>query len=165
MTDQNPSKIPKLAGDAIITLSTNREILEKEEEFASPKNLKLSDLEKSAFNGPYINLQNKRSIEIKLNRQLKVGDSVILLKDFPQKLFFRGYLCSIIEVYHDTKNPYNSQYEVLFHSDFEDDDLSLKSQRNNPTFDFPITHETLTVLRDDILRVEPKDLYYRTYFP
>lgn len=65
MTDQNPSKIPKLAGDAIITLSTNREVLEKEEEFASPKNLKLSDLEKSAFNGPYINLQNKRSIEIK----------------------------------------------------------------------------------------------------
>lgn len=160
MTDPRPSKNPKFEADATVNISTSQNIagLVKEEKKEIVKKVSpLTESEKKAFDGPYIHLQGERSVEIKLNRQLKVGDPVVLLEDFPEELLFQGYCCYIIGIFGNT-------YEILFEASFNDNDPSFKSQQQNSNFEFPDTHYVATVPREAFVRVEFQDLYYKTHF-
>jgi hypothetical protein len=46
----------------------------------------------------FIENQGKSSVNTKLNRALDVNDQVVLIKDFPSKNLYKGYLCHIISV-------------------------------------------------------------------
>lgn len=47
----------------------------------------------------FIEKQGKSSVSSKLNRILKIGDPVVLLKDLPDLDLYKGYLCTIIAVF------------------------------------------------------------------
>ena len=160
MTEPKPAKIPKTMTDATVDVTTNENIVglvEEEKKAIVQKIEPLTDSEVNAFEGPYIHLQNERSVEIKLHRQFKVGDPVVLVEDFLEELMFRGYCCNIIGISGNT-------YEIAFEASFSDNSPSPKSQQQNPNFEFPDTHYVATVPRDAFVRVEFQDLYYRTHF-
>jgi len=113
-----------------------------------------------------IEKQGKSSVSSKLNRVLKVGDPVVLLKDFPDVDLYKGYLCTIIAVFGGGEGGENADifYEVEFFSTFENNDNSLKSQKRNLAFEFPSTSYTTFVKGGDLIRLVNQDLIYTTCF-
>lgn len=57
-----------------------------------------------SFQNKIINLQGEEHIQRKLNRPFGIGDKVILLKDIPENILYRGYLGTISEVFYDSKD-------------------------------------------------------------
>jgi len=118
----------------------------------------------------FIEKQGKSSVRSKLDRVLKIGDMVVLLKDFPEVDMYKGYLCTIIGIFgggvgegREGANTFY-KYEVEFFSTFEKNDNSRKSQKRNLDFDFPSTSYTTFVKGGDLIRLVNKDLIYTTCF-
>lgn len=82
----------------------------------------------------FIESQGESSVKVKLNRALDTNDQVVLIKDHPTNGIYKGYVCTIISVVE------NNLYEIEFFSVFKDDDLSLKSQKRHPDFEYPTTY-------------------------
>jgi len=112
----------------------------------------------------FIEKQGKNSVDSKLNRILKVGDNVVLLKDFPDVDLYKGYLCTIIAVLGGSEKEDEIYYEIEFFSTFKDNDYSQKSLKRNLDFEFPSTSYTTFVKGKDFIRVVNQDLYYQTCF-
>lgn len=151
MTGQNnPKKFKtELQSDAKVHISTFSQSSEKD------KDVELCR---------YVESQGKDSIKIKVERQLSLGDYVVLTKDLPELLLYKGYLCRIIGIFSESEIPGQNCYEIEFDSYFGNDDYSRKSETRNVGFEFPSTCYVTIVLGKDLLRVESQDLYYRTYF-
>lgn len=114
----------------------------------------------------FIEKQGKSSVNSKLNRVVTVGDPVVLIKDFPHADLYKGYVCTIIYVFGGKKGVEgaDTSYEIEFYSTFEDNDNSLKSQKRNLSFEFPITSYTTFVKGRDFIRLVNQDLIYTTCF-
>lgn len=117
----------------------------------------------------FIEKQGKSSVESKLNRILKVGDRVVLLKDFPDVNIYKGSLCTIIAVFggqEDDSYGGDDQiyYEIEFFSTFSDEDYSKKSQKRNIDFEFPSSSYTTFVKGQDFICLVTQDLHYKTCF-
>ena len=151
MTGQNnPKKLKKeLQSDAKVHISKISQLSEKDSNTL--------DAEKDMELFHYIETQGENSIKTKIERPLRIGDSVILTKDLPEFLLYNGYVCTIIALEKD-------YYEIEFESSFKEDDSSRKSEKRNVGFEFPNSCYITFVLGEDIIRVETQDLYYRTYF-
>lgn len=87
-----------------------------------------------------------------------------MLKDIPEENLYRGYLCTVSDVYYDFKNEENDSCEIQFYSTFDDDDLSRISQKKNKDFVFPTTGAMTIISKKYLVRVETQDLEYRTFF-
>lgn len=170
MADQPDSKKPKLnvQGDGTINiLSTPGSSLEEKElENLASQQDKDQELGSSICHDGFIDIQGEdiTVIEQKLKRPLYVGDVVILIKDIPQDLVFKGYSCVITEVIKSSTDLSDCQYEVTFNSWFDEDDDSRKSQSLHPEFEFPTTALETIVTGNDIVRLQDQDLRYKTFF-
>ena len=113
-------------------------------------------------------VQGQDSIRKKLNRPFGIGEKVVLLKDFPNNNLYKGYLCTVTEVFYKRKEnkPDEFEYscEVEFYSTFPDDDPSRNLQPLNNNNIFPITSETIILSSNDFTRLENQDLEYKIYF-
>lgn len=95
-----------------------------------------------------------------------MGDSIVLLKDFPDADLYKGYVCTIIDVFGGKEGveEADTSYEIEFYSTFEDTDNSLKSKKRNLAFEFPTTSYTTFVKGRDFIRLVNQDLIYTTCF-
>ena len=156
--DQNPVKKAKLdrQEDGTVTLFSDTDYLQSQAN-------KPTSSKQHFYNG-FIQIQGKDPVKIKLERPLLVGDSVVLLKDFPDNMLFKGYVCEVMSVENLSIDPSQSLYQVVFHSDFNKNDPSLNSKGNSSDFRFPTQSTNIFVSGDNIIRLEFQDLQYKTYF-
>ena len=170
MADQPDSKKPKLNVQSDGTINIlNRpgsSLEEKELENLPSQQDKDQELDSSICHDGFIDIQgeNITVIEQKLKRPLYVGDVIILIKDFPLDLVFKGYACVITEVIKSSTDLSDCQYEVTFISRFDEDDNSRKSQFLHPEFEFPATELQTIVTGNEIARLQTQDLCYKTFF-
>jgi len=167
MTNPREFKKQKLdaEADATVKVVFNRESSPKvEKSQENPSNTAISN--KDIYHDGFIDLQgeDKESLEIKINRPLYICDKVVLLTNFPDQFLFKGYFCEIAEVLHHSTNPSECQYQIVFESEFDNNDKSRESGRNYPNFEFPSTGISHVVSGDDIARLHDQDLRYKTYF-
>ena len=108
----------------------------------------------------YINEQGEDSIETKLNRNIKIGEVVLLIRDIPNLHLYKGYRCAISGIEHGEEGI----YDIEFYSTFKDGDPSFKSLEANPDFCFPDSSITYTVSSKDFVRLETQDFIYKTHF-
>ena len=173
----NPEKLKKQKlddeGDARVDILINREDSTKAEKLQeNPLKRDISNTEKrdisntEIYHDGFIDLQgeDETTLQIKLNRRLYVHDEVVLMKNFPEKFMFKGYFCHVSDILHHSNNPSECQYEIIFDSEFDDNDKSRESQKSNPNFEFPSTGLSHVVNGDDIARLHDQDLRYKTYF-
>ena len=79
--DKNPKRLK--TGEGTIEISTSADPLNEKEWRPFHRN-------------GFIHLQEEDSIKCKLEKGLLVGDSVMLIKDYPDSLLFKGYVCMVI---------------------------------------------------------------------
>lgn len=173
----NPEKLKKQKlddeGDARVDILINGEDSTKAEKLQeNPLKRDISNTEKrdisntEIYHDGFIDLQgeDETTLQIKVNRLLYVHDEVVLMKNFPEKFLFKGYLCEVCDILHHSDNPSECQYEIIFDSEFDDNDKSRESQKSNPNFEFPSTGISHIVNGDDIARLHDQDLRYKTFF-
>ena len=110
----------------------------------------------------FIDLQGKKHLNKKLNRIFSIGDVFVLFKDISEKCFYKGYCCAIIGV-NGTRDGEIS-YDIEFNSNFSGEDISRRSQKQHPNFEFPSSNYTTILLGKDLVRLVTQDLYYKTCF-
>ena len=117
----------------------------------------------------YLKLQGQDSIRKKLNRPFGIGEQVVLLKDYPENNVYRGYVCSIIDVYYKGKDENSNQIpdscELEFFSVFPDEDKPKGLERLEKNCEYPTTCQAIIMSSKDFARVEEQDLQYKTFFP
>ena len=101
---------------------------------------------------------------MKINKPLRLSETVVLLTNFPDQFLFKGYFCEISEIVHHSANPSECVYQIVFNSEFDADDQSRESQKTHPNFEFPSTYIFWFVSGDDIARLHDQDLRYKTFF-
>ena len=106
---------------------------------------------------------------LKLNRPFAIGESVVLLKDYPDYDLYRGNVCVIIDIYYDWSSLDDNtahDYEVEFRSYFDEKDPSIILARK-PETNCEVISSTIVALVSgrDLLRLEMQDLRYRISFP
>lgn len=138
--------------DAVVNLSFSKE--DSKEDLSQKKEEGL--MEKVADSD--FNQQGESSIKKKLERIFSVGDLVVFNSDTPREGFYKGYLCCIIGVHG------KDHFEIEFFSEFSKNDNSRKSIEKFPSFEFPISNYVTVVNKEEIIRLEKQDLYYKTYF-
>ena len=80
------------------------------------------------LNSFFINSQGEESIKNKLNKNIKIGERVVLVKDLSTITLYKGCCCSICGFMG------TDFYEIEFFSRFKEGDPSLKSLKNHPDF-------------------------------
>jgi len=112
----------------------------------------------------FIELQGEQSVDRKLNRVFAVGDQVVLLKNMPEEQLYKGSLCTIIAIFGGEESSDEFFYEIEFDSGFKDNDLSRRSQKRYPDFEFPSSFYVTIVSGKDLVRLINQDLHYKTWF-
>lgn len=94
-----------------------------------------------------------------------MGHCVMLTKDYPDQLLFKGYVCMVIfEAGTSSGSDAKFFYEIKFESRFEDNDRSRESGKQDLGLKFPQSNYFAVVSGHDLIRLEMQDLFYRTSF-
>ena len=110
----NPEKLKKQKlddeGDARVDILINGEDSTKAEKLQeNPLKRDISNTE--IYHDGFIDLQgeDETTLQIKVNTLLYVHDEVVLMKNFPEKFMFKGYLCEVCDILHHSYNPSECQ--------------------------------------------------------
>lgn len=130
---------------------TSTSIVSQEKE-RSPKKFVQESFPINQNSPGFIDLQGKESVTQKLNRILGLGESVVLLVDVPEDNMYRGYVCTVLEVFLKVVDDQIivTHCQIEFYSHFSDDDSSQKSKSKNDSFEFPTSSEICSFLFFDI---------------